>query len=428
MPVPEPRAFLRALFDQAVAAAGAELCLAGRLPPRPRGRTVVVGAGKAAAAMARVVEDNWDGPLEGVVVTPYGHGEPTRWVRVVEAAHPVPDAAGQRAAADILAAVQGLAADDLVLALISGGGSALLALPAPGVTLEAKRAVTRALLASGASIHEINTVRKHLSAIKGGRLGVAAAPARVHALVVSDIPGDDPAFVASGPTLPDPTTKAEARAVLDRYAIAPPPAIAAWLEHGEETPKPGDPRLARSEAVIVTSAAVVLEAAAARAQASGVRPVVLSDCLQGEAREVGRALAGIALHAARRGQPAPPPCVLLSGGETTVTVAAGPCGRAARGGRNSEFALGCALALDGHPGIYALACDTDGIDGASEAAGAIVAPDTLARARAKGRDPLADLARHDSGGLFAELGDAIVTGPTRTNANDFRAVLVAGAG
>ena len=421
----EPRVFLHALFDQAIAAVGAERCLAGRLPARPKGRTVVVGAGKAAAAMARAVEDAWDGPLEGLVVTPYGHGVPTARIRVVEAAHPGPDAAGQGAAKAILESVRGLGADDLVLALISGGGSALLALPAPGVALEEKRAVTRALLASGAAIDEINTVRKHLSAIKGGRLGVAAAPARVHALVVSDIPGDDAAFVASGPTLPDPTTRAEACAILAKYGIAPPAAAALWLDRGEETPKPGDPRLAGSEAVVIASAAGALDAAARRARDAGVEPVVLSDCMEGEAREVGRALAGIALHAARRGQPARAPCVLLSGGETTVTVDGGAGGR---GGRNSEFLLACALALDGHPAVHALACDTDGIDGASNAAGAIVVPDSLARARALGRDPRADLANHDSGGLFALLGDAVMTGPTRTNVNDFRAVLVTAPG
>lgn len=422
VPALEPRAFLMSLFDLAVAAASAEATIEGHLPPRPRGRTVVVGAGKAAAAMARAVERHWDGLLDGLVVTLYGHGVPTERVTVVEAAHPVPDAAGQAAARRILALVQGLGPDDLVLALISGGGSALLALPAPGVALDDKRAVTRALLASGAAIHEINTVRKHLSAIKGGRLGATAAPAAVHALIVSDIPGDDAAFVASGPTLPDPTTKADARAILAKYRIVAPPGAACWLDEGEETPKPGDARLARATASIITSAARSLDAAAEAARQRGVTPVLLSDCLEGEAREVGRALAGIALHAARRGQPAAAPCVLLSGGETTVTVGTPDPGF---GGRNREFALALALGLDGHPAISALVADTDGIDGTPDAAGAIVTPDTLARARALGRDPRADLASHDSGGLFAALGDAVVTGPTRTNVNDFRAILVA---
>jgi hydroxypyruvate reductase len=421
-PALEPRVLLRSLFDRAVDAAGAEATIEGHLPPRPRGRTVVVGAGKAAAAMARAVERRWDGPLDGLVVTPYGHGVATERIAVIEAAHPVPDAAGQAAARRILAMVQSLGADDLVLALISGGGSALLALPAPGVPFEDKRTINRALLASGAAIHEINTVRKHLSAIKGGRLGAAAAPAAIHALIVSDIPGDDAAFVASGPTLPDPTTKAAARGILTKYRIVAPPAAARWLDEGEETPKPGDRRLARATASIITSAARSLDAAAACARDHGVTPVPLSDCLEGEAREVGRALAGIALYAARRGQPAAAPCVLLSGGETTVTVGTPDPGL---GGRNRELALALALGLDGHPAISALVADTDGIDGTPDAAGAIVTPDTLARAHGLGRDPRADLARHDSGGLFAALGDAVVTGPTRTNVNDFRAILVA---
>jgi len=419
--IPSPESFLRSLFDTAVAAVTAERCVARHLPPRPKGRTVVVGAGKAAAAMAKAVEDAWDGPLEGVVVTPYGHGVPTRRIRVVEASHPIPDAAGAAGAQAVLRAVQGLGPDDLVLALISGGGSALLALPAPGVAMADKQAVTRALLRSGAPIREINTVRKHLSAIKGGRLAAAAAPARSFALVLSDIPGDDAALVASGPTMPDPTTFAEAAAILAKHGIEPPGSVALRFAGGDETPKPGDPRLAGCEAVVIACAQDALEAAAALARSRGIAPLILSDAIEGEARDVALVHAAIARQAAARGQPAAPPCVILSGGETTVTVRGN-----GSGGRNREFLLALALALDGHPGIHAIACDTDGLDGAKDAAGAVAGPTTLARARALGRDPRADAASQDSGGLFAALGDAVVTGPTRTNVNDFRAMLVAG--
>ncbi len=412
-------AVLHGAFEAALAAARPARSLARHLPLPPRGRTLVVGCGKAAASMARAVEIAWPGPLDGFVVTATFHGEPCRYVSVVEAAHPVPDEAGEAAARRALRLVEELTADDLVLALVSGGGSALMALPAPGLTLADKRAVTRALLASGAAIGEINAVRKHLSAIKGGRLAAAAHPARVVTLVVSDVPGDDPATVASGPTLPDPTSFADARAVLDKYRIAPPEAVAHHLAAArDETPKPGDPRLAGAEAVVIARARDALEAAAAFARAQGVEPVMLGDAVEGEAREVAREHARLARAAAEADGP---PRLILSGGETTVTVGGAAPGR---GGRNTEYLLALALALDGAPGIAALACDTDGIDGDSGAAGATIGPDSLARARAAGRDPAADLAGHDSASLFAALGDLLVTGPTRTNVNDFRAILV----
>jgi hydroxypyruvate reductase len=416
----DPRVFLRALFDAAVAAASPAECLPPHLPAAPAGRTVVVGAGKAAAAMAKTVEDHWQGPLAGLVVTRYGHAVACRHIEVVEASHPVPDAAGQAAARRILDGVRGLAPDDLVLCLVSGGGSALLALPAEGLTLADKQAVNRALLRSGAAIDEMNCVRKHLSAIKGGRLAAAAAPARVVSLLISDVPGDDPAVIASGPTVPDPTSFADARAILAKYAIAAPPAVVAHLERAaEETPKPGDPRLARAEVAIVATPQRSLAAAARLARERGVTPVVLGDGIEGEAREVAKVMAGIARQVARHGQPAPPPCVLLSGGETTVTLRGG-----GRGGRNLEFLLGLALALGGQPGIRAIAGDTDGIDGSEDNAGAVLAPDSLGRAASLGLDAKAMLADNDAYGLFSALGDLVVTGPTLTNVNDFRAILI----
>ena len=343
-----------------------------------------------------------------------------RRVEVVEAAHPVPDAAGRRAAERILAMVAGLSADDLVLCLISGGGSALLALPAPGLTLAHKQEVNRLLLRSGADIAQMNCVRKHLSAIKGGRLAAAAAPARVVTLIISDVPGDDPASIASGPTVPDPTSFADARAILARYEIVPPAPVRAHLEAGaEETPKPGDARLTRAETVLIARPRDALEAASARARDAGIEPLILGDAIEGEAREVARDMAGSALQAAQHGRPAAPPCVLLSGGETTVTLRG-----KGRGGRNAEFLLALALALDGAPGIFALACDTDGIDGTEDNAGALIGPETLVRARAAGLDPEARLADNDGYGFFAALGDLVVTGPTLTNVNDFRAILV----
>lgn len=415
-----PREILRRLFDAAIAAADPALCVPAHLPPDDGGRLIVIGAGKASAAMARAVEQHWSGPLEGLVVTRYGHGVPCERIEIVEAAHPVPDAAGEAVAARILEKVAGLSEADRVLALISGGGSALLAAPATGVTLAEKRALTSALLKSGASIGEINCVRKHLSAIKGGRLAAAAWPASVLTLAISDVPGDDPTVIASGPTVADPGSCADALQVLDFYGIALPPALRQRLASGElETPKPGDPRLARSEFRLVASPRQMLEAAAFEAQRLGITPLMLGDAIEGEAREVGKVMAGIAQSSARHGFPARKPCVLLSGGETTVTVKGD-----GRGGRNTEFLLGLALALDGTAAIHALAADTDGIDGSEDNAGAFVGPESLARARAAGLDPRAHLATNDAWGFFAGLGDLLVTGPTRTNVNDFRAILV----
>jgi hydroxypyruvate reductase len=415
-----PREILRRLFDAAIAAADPASCVPPHLPPDDGGRLIVIGAGKASAAMARAVEDHWSGPLDGLVVTRYGHGVPCQRIEIVEAAHPVPDAAGEAAAVRILGKVSGLTASDRVLALISGGGSALLAAPAKGRTLAEKRALTSALLRSGASIGEINCVRKHLSAIKGGRLAAAAWPASVLTLAISDVPGDDPAVIASGPTVADPTTAVDALKVLDFYSIAISDDLRAQLGTGElETPKRGDPRLAKSEFRLVASPRQMLEAAAEEARRLGITPLILGDAIEGEAREVGKALAGMAVSCGRHGFPAKKPCVLLSGGETTVTLKG-----AGRGGRNTEFLLGLALALDGAPGIHALAADTDGIDGSEDNAGAFVTPDTLARARALGVDPSQRLADNDAWGFFAAVDDLLVTGPTRTNVNDFRALSI----
>ncbi len=414
------RQSLRSMFDAAVAAALPEKSVPRFLPQRPKGRTIVVGSGKASAEMARVFEEHWDGPLEGLVVTRYGHGARTKHVRIVEAAHPVPDAAGAQGAADMLRAVQGLTADDLVVALVSGGASALLSLAADGITAEEKRAVNRALLASGAPIHEMNCVRKHLSRIKGGRLAAAAFPARVETLVISDVPGDDVSAVGSGPTVADPTTIAEARAIIAKYAMDVPASVHRHLQRGDdETPKPGDPRLARATTHLIASPQTSLEAGAAVARAQGLTPLILGDALEGEAREMGFMMAGMAKQARTFGQPAKPPCVLISGGETTVTVKGQGVG-----GRNVEFLLALALKLNGTSGIHALAADTDGIDGAREVAGAMVTPDTLARARALGLDPWAMLGNNDAHSFFEKLGDQVVTGPTRTNVNDFRAILI----
>jgi glycerate 2-kinase len=414
-----PRALLRRMFDAALASCDPAICVPRHLPAPPKGRTVVVGAGKAAGAMARAVEQHWPRPLSGLVVTRYGHGVPCERIEVVEASHPVPDAAGQRAAERILAAVQGLGPDDLVLCLISGGGSALLALAAPGLTLADKQQVNKALLRSGAAIGEMNCVRKHLSAIKGGRLAAAAAPARIVSLLISDVPGDDPSVIASGPTVADPTTFAEARAVFAKYGIEPSPAVAARLASDDETPKPGDPRLARSEVVLIARPQDALEAAASVARGAGYQPVILGESLEGEARDVALVHAGIARQIVKHGQPAPAPAALISGGETTVTVRG-----SGRGGRNAEFLLALTVALDGHPRIHAIAGDTDGIDGTEDNAGALAGPDSLARARAAGLDGKAMLANNDGYSFFAALGDLVVTGPTRTNVNDFRAILV----
>jgi glycerate 2-kinase len=419
-----PRQLLRSMFDAAVAAALPARVVGAHLPPAPLGRTVVVGAGKASAAMAKAVEDAWPGPLEGLVVTRYGHAVPCERIEIVEAAHPVPDEAGSKAAERILSLVQGLGPDDLVIALISGGGSSLLSLPAPGLTLSDKQAVNRALLLSGAHIGEMNCVRKHLSSIKGGRLAAAAFPAPILTLLISDVPGDDTATIASGPTVPDPTTYAEARAILAKYGISEPENVLRHLERGiaggeAETPKPGDPRLACARAVTIATPQMSLEAAASVARAAEVTPVILGNGIEGEAREVGRMMAGIARQVALHGQPAPVPCVLLSGGETTVTVRGN-----GRGGRNVEFLLSLAVELGGLAGVFALAADTDGIDGAEEVAGAIVAPDTVPRAEARGVRAKVSLADNDGHGFFEALGDQVVTGPTLTNVNDFRAVLV----
>jgi hydroxypyruvate reductase len=415
----DPRQLLRRLFDAAVNAADPASCLPRHLPSPPKGRTVVVGAGKAAASMARAVEDHWPGKLEGLVVTRYGHGVACRRIEVIEAAHPVPDSAGREAAERILAKVGGLSADDLVLCLISGGGSALLALPAPGITLATKQAISKALLRCGATIAEINCVRKHLSAITGGRLAAACAPARVVTLAISDVPGDDPATIASGPTVADPTTCADALAVLERYGIGDDAVVSRLRRCSDETPKPGDPRLARSEVTLIATPQHALQAAADVAAEAGIVPLILGDSIEGEARDVARVHAGIARQVIRHRQPAHPPCVLLSGGETTVTVR----GRG-RGGRNAEFLLALTLALDGEKNVHALAGDTDGIDGTSDNAGGVLAPDTLARAAALGLNARAHLADNNAYDFFAALGDLIVTGPTRTNVNDFRAILI----
>ncbi|MFC0282325.1 glycerate kinase [Camelimonas abortus] len=426
-PLAGPVAFLRQLFEAAVAAADPARVVPAALPDKPAGRVVVAGAGKASAAMAQALERAWRARYgetpEGLVITAYGHAAPCERIIIREAAHPTPDAAGARAAQEMLALLDGLGPDDLVIALISGGGSALAPAPAPGLTLADKQAATRALLASGATISEINTVRKHLSLLKGGRLAARAAPARVAALMISDAPGDDPAVIASGPTVADPTTRRDALAVLDRYAIAA-PAARAWLDNpASETIKPGDPRLARAENHIIAAPRLSLQAAAELARARGVTPLVLGDAIEGEAAEAGRVFAGVARFAAGPDAPFGRPCVILSGGETTVTLREPPPA-GARGGRNVEFLLSLALHLDGAPGIWALAADTDGVDGAAPVAGATITPDTLARARAIGLDAAASLARHDAHGFFGALGDSLVTGPTRTNVNDFRAILV----
>ncbi len=404
-----------------MAAADPAECVPPFLPDPPRGRTIVLGAGKAAAAMARAVEESWPGGLEGLVVTRYGHGQPCSRIEVVEAAHPVPDAAGIDAAGRILALARQAGADDLVLFLISGGGSALLTLPAEGISLADKQATSRALLASGATISEINTVRKHLSAIKGGRLAAAAAPAPMVSLIISDVPGDDPSMVASGPGLADATCFADAGAVLAKYGIAAPNAVAAHIAAAaDETPKPGDARLAGARAEIVARPAGAIEAAAGAARAAGIAPIVLGDAIEGEASEIARQHAAHAaeLAAARAGGQALP-AVVLSGGEVTVTVTG-----QGSGGPNTEYLLALGLALDGRPGIHALACDTDGSDGIGGNAGAYLAPDSLSRAAALGLDPAGALADNDSYGFFDALGDLVVTGPTYTNVNDFRAILV----
>jgi glycerate 2-kinase len=415
------RPLLRALFDAAVAAAQPAVCLPPHLPAAPpRGRTLVIGAGKASAAMAKALEDHWAGPLEGLVVTRYGYDVACRRIEIVQAAHPVPDAAGLAAAGRIRELVSGLSADDLVIALVSGGGSSLLVAPGEGLTLADKQAVNTALLRSGASISEMNCVRRHLSALKGGRLAAACHPAQVLTLLISDVPGDLPQDIASGPTVADPTTCAQALAIVDRYRIELPAAVRALLESGRgETVKPGDARLAGHEVRMITAPQIALEAAARVAREAGLTPHILGDSLEGEARDLGKALAGIARQVVLHGQPFHAPCVLLSGGETTVTMRG-----QGRGGRNVEFLLSLGVALDGLPGVHALAGDTDGVDGAEEIAGACLTPDTLARAWALGINPRASLDDNDAHGFFQALGDSVVTGPTLTNVNDFRAIVI----
>lgn len=418
---------LRRLFDAAIASAQPARCVPAHLPHPEElgsGRLVVIGAGKASAAMARAVEDHWVGPLNGLVVTRYGYSVPCQRIEIVEAAHPVPDAAGEQAAQRLLETVQGLSQDDIVLCLISGGGSALLPLPIKGLALSDKQHVNRALLTSGASISEMNCVRRHLSAIKGGRLAAACHPARVITLLLSDVPGDNPVDIASGPTVADPSTCQDALEIVRRYAIALSPAVLEVLESGRgESVKPGDARLARSETRMIATPQMALEAAASVAREEGLAAHILGDAWEGEARDVGKVLAGMALQVAQRGQPFQAPCVLLSGGETTVTVRG-----QGRGGRNVECLLSLAIALRGQNGVYALVGDTDGVDGQEEIAGAIATPNTLARAWSQGLRPLEELANNNGHGFFEALGDSVVTGPTLTNVNDFRAVLIQSAG
>jgi hydroxypyruvate reductase len=396
--------------------------LGGFLPAPPPGRTIVVGAGKASARMAEALEANWEGPLSGLVITRYGHACPCAQIEIVEAAHPVPDAAGAAAAARVLGTVGGLTADDLVIALISGGGSALMTLPAGAITLAEKQAINQDLLASGAAIGQMNVVRKHLSGIKGGRLAAAAHPARVVGLLISDVPGDDPGVIASGPTVGETSAPADALAILEHHRIAMPASVRAHLARAEDCPAPDDPRLASVENHIIAAPQISLEAAAEVAGAAGYTPMILGDSLEGEAREVGIVHAGIARQVLTHGQPLARPCAILSGGETTVTLSG-----TGRGGRNVEFLLSLAIALDGlpaHAPVHAIACDTDGIDGSEDIAGAICGPDTLARARAAGLNPLSELANNNGHGFFEALGDQIITGPTLTNVNDFRALLI----
>jgi glycerate 2-kinase len=420
-----PRELLVASFHAALAAADPVQIVPAHLPPPPRGRTVVVGAGKAAASMAHAVESHWprDKPLGGVVITRYGHGLALQRIRVVEAGHPVPDEQGEAAAREILSLAQGLGADDLLLVLVSGGGSSLLSLPAAGVSMADLKTVTRSLLASGAPIQDMNTVRKHLSAIQGGRLA-AATRARVLALIVSDVTGDDPTHIASGPCVADPTTYRDALDILERFGVAPPASIAAHLKSGAagrapETPKPGDPSLARAENRVIATAHASLMAAAALVRQHGVTPMVLGDSVTGEAAEVGKVYAALAREVREHAQPLKPPVALISGGETTVTMRG-----KGRGGRCSEYLLSLAICLDGLDDTWALACDTDGIDGSEDNAGAIATPDALGRARVLGLEPKKMLADNDGYGFFSALGDLVVTGPTRTNVNDYRIILV----
>ncbi|WP_446655471.1 glycerate kinase type-2 family protein [Blastomonas sp.] len=408
---------LRHLFEAAVASAAPSQCVPRWLPSPPTGRTVVIGAGKASAAMAQAVEAHWEGPLSGLVITRHGHTAPCQRVTVEQAGHPVPDQAGVDATTRMQALLQGLTADDLVIALMSGGGSALLSAPPPGISLADDQALAKALLKSGATIAEINCVRKHLSLVKGGRLALAARPARVVTLAISDVPGDDPATIASGPTVPDPTTRAQAMAIIERYSLSVPDRIRYWLaDPACETPKPGS---FLPECQVIATPQMALEAAAAAARELGYTAVILGDAIEGEAREVARMHAGIVRQIRERGDPVRGPCVLLSGGETTVTVRGD-----GRGGRNAEFMLALALELNGMFDIHALAADTDGIDGTEANAGAVIGPDILARGTAAGVSAAHYLARNDAYTFFERTNALVMTGPTLTNVNDFRAVLI----
>ncbi len=416
----DPRKLLLQLFDSAVNAAKPSLVLANYLPKPPKGKTLVIGAGKAAASMARALENNWSGQLTGLVITRYGHTLPCERIEVIEASHPVPDDAGEKASRRILELVSGLTADDLVICLISGGGSSLLSLPAPGISLDDKRSLNKSLLKSGASIAEINCVRKHLSAIKGGRLAKHCAPARVVTLAISDVPGDAPDTIASGPTVADPTTSAEALAILERYKIDVPQRVIDWLESAEsESVKPGDTDLENNEFNIIATPQQSLEAAVKTAKEHGLNSIILSDCLEGEAREVALVHAGIARQVLHYSQPLAPPCVILSGGETTVTVKG-----KGRGGRNAEFMLGLLNSLRDQERVFAIAADTDGIDGSEDNAGCILGPDSYQRARDAGMDLNAMLDNNDSYAVFSALNDLVITGPTLTNVNDFRAIII----
>lgn len=418
MTIADPQVFLRSLFDRAVEMADPMRSLAAFLPPKPPGRVVVIGAGKASARMAEAVEAAW-GSCEGLVITRYGHGRPLRGIEVVEASHPVPDAAGADATLRMLDLLDGLGADDFVLALISGGASALLCAPVEGVTLAEKQAVNAALLASGAPIDRMNIVRKHLSRVKGGQLAAAAHPARMLALMISDVPGDDPAFIGSGPTVGDASTVEDARAALQRWQVPVPASVTEALGHGSSVVKPGDPRLSRVTNVVCAAPAQSLQAAAELAQAAGCEVRMLGDALEGEAQEVARAQAALALQARADRAPDAAPLLLLSGGELTVTRRGD-----GTGGPNAEYCLALALALDGAAGIHAIACDTDGVDGAAEVAGALIVPATLQAARSAGLDAGAALARNDAHSFFGAIGGQVVTGPTLTNVNDFRAILI----
>ena len=417
---PLAKGLLQSMFAAAIAAAQPSHCIAAHLPAAPKGRLIVIGAGKASAEMARAVEQNWSGPLEGLVVTRYGYAVPCQYIEIVEAAHPVPDQAGLSAAKRILDKVQGLSVDDTVLCLISGGGSSLLPLPLDGITLEDKQSVNRELLKSGASISEMNCVRRHLSAIKGGRLAAACHPAKVVTLLISDVPGDQPCDIASGPTVGDTSNCADALAIVKRYGIVLPDNVREVLSSGlGESIKPDDSRLGRIETHMIATPQMALEAAAQVAEAAGFSAYILGDSVEGEARDVGKVMAAMAIQVARRDQPFKTPCVLLSGGETTVTIRGD-----GRGGRNVEFLLSLGVALQGEPGIHALAGDTDGVDGIEEIAGAYLSPDTLERAWARGIKPKDSLDRNDGHSFFQALGDSVVTGPTLTNVNDFRAILI----